>query len=364
MSKTKHELLGKGTYGCVFKPEFPCYKNIGSHIKSESRRSLVGKVFKSESAYLQELKLMEEVNKIDKDGMFTMPLIKSCEILLNKKDKQSIKSCKHINYEQIENQYQLIYEYGCITLHDFILKNYKQYDILDYLKSFEILIMGLINMQKKKLCHRDIKETNILIKDKKMYFIDFGLAEYNKDVYDEKYTYVLRHTYVYYPPEFRLYYNCVKKDKELPKDPMINYEDDMNLFNLIGYTSVEMEKDIKSFQTLLLSKKSDTQKKRYLSKNGSKIDVFSLGIVMLCFYEGQHNDKKYPSVFDKLRYEIYNLIKEMIHFNIKERIDIYDLFEKISKINNVFECLKTKRYKYKKSSSSKHSDEAKSSPFM
>ena len=351
--KEQSQLIGQGTYGCVFKPSFPCYKNTNIYNNSKARKSLlVSKIFKHEQAYDEELETMKVMNKIDKKGLFTLPLIKSCEMLLKPSYSKSVKDCKHIKMTSVRHlheTYQLIYENGSMNVYDYIMKNYNNYDILDYVNTFTTLISGLVKLNKNKICHRDIKETNIKIKNKKMYLIDFGLCVKYEDIYTYEYKYVLKHIYLYYPPEFRICYNIMKNKgnnkrivkKQLLDNCLINYESDLALFNIIDYSEDKMNLDMNNYVDDLLKQynkqscNEDALIKSILETSCDKIDVFSLGIVMLCFYEGhKSNNNKYSTPYDIFRYQFINLIKECVHFNPEKRISSISLFERINQLNS------------------------------
>ena len=68
-----------GTYGCVFRPGVACTKG------KVNDRNTVSKVFKKGNTSTEEVALHNKiVDKIDPEGLFTVKLLESCNINLDK----------------------------------------------------------------------------------------------------------------------------------------------------------------------------------------------------------------------------------------------------------------------------------------
>ena len=369
MSKRK-ELIGQGTYGCVFKPEFPCYKNTNTFRSDIARKSLIGKVFKSKESGDKEVEIMKTINKIDSKGAFTMPMLKSCEILLDINKLDDKNKCRHINYDikEIREMHQLTYEHGHTNLYDFIMNNYNKYDIFNYINAVINIIKGICKLNDNKMCHRDMKETNLLMKRKNLYMIDFGLAINHSQVYTSENCYVLKHRYVYYPPEFKIGYKYIEYEHLNIDDDYImeNYKADLDLFKIVNYQKKDMLKDIITWKESIdskQSKKEDQSKLAQFNIITDKIDIFSFGVVLLSMYEGSISYDKFTGYeLDGLKYRLLNLIRKMVDFNPQKRVDCKDCLKELEKIKEEFNKLKKKKSLKKSCSSTKRHYDTMDSP--
>jgi len=199
-TKNKSQFIGKGSYGCVFKPSIPCKNDLHKKTKkTKTKKTKVSKVLISgdeKGNTLKEFKMNRIVRSIpnykewsytwkemcDPPPYKTIKQFAEIDVCLKKidKDKDDYKSGAHM----------LIGEYGGITLTKYTMKIFKKSSFKSkksFIKSFkdlfkliEPLFKGINELNKRKISHMDLSRGNIMVKDNTCYMIDFGLScKYN-----------------------------------------------------------------------------------------------------------------------------------------------------------------------------------------
>lgn len=325
-------VLGEGTYGCVFYPPIKCDGET-------RRRSGIGKVIQNTYYANDEINIARTILKFDPKGQFTNPIIDDCEIKksnITKKDESNIVCGATSTLDRIKSYTQIIYKYKGDDLF-----TYEDKDI----KKFGNLIDGLQLLQEHNICHRDLKEQNILVVKQKYIYIDFGLSvNMNNGVYNDCELNLLKYDYMYYPPEFKIYavmHNLLESyiydDEETLVDDIYNKMENMR-FNDVYKTvksdlkTLDIYQDIRTDVYEAISrivhdtfKMSKMKIDRYFSKLAKYVDVFSLGIVMLI------ESSREKDLFDKLTIDqskkLNSLIKKALCFNVFERCSVDDLHD-------------------------------------
>lgn len=182
------KLIGKGTYGCVYRPQFPCK---GEKIQTGK----VSKVMKKEHAK-DEIDEMKRIDKIDGEYEFHLSTPKLCDFdELTMKQKKQLQGCSNLRLEWVRQKdipmvlkdkdiKLLQLDDGGITLSTIIdnlntdpVQLTKTF-IYEMMVSFEPLFKGLAKLNEKRFVHFDIKPDNVVYNtlDEKMKFIDWGLS--------------------------------------------------------------------------------------------------------------------------------------------------------------------------------------------
>jgi serine/threonine protein kinase len=323
-------LIGEGTYGCVFKPVVSC------KVKKNIPKDSVGKVFVNYFEYDLEKEIQEKIKIIDPKNNFTVPLYNSCYInKFSQHDKVS--NCTLIKKNDYNTEYpQLIYKYGGIDLKN-LLKNEKG-SIIKFMKlfiKFRPILIGIKKMLKYNYIHQDIKPGNILYnkKSKKLFLIDFGILTNSSHIYTHSNSYALIYNYPYYPPEYKLfnfngsfnkYYNIVLKNY---KFNFIIQNKNINLLKIIHENiGIDIVNNLKTVYDNL-----NSSKKIF---NPNKVDLFSIGIVILELYvwSGLYNKKESIPKNKILHIQINEFLKGLISFNSLERYDINKTINKFDEI--------------------------------
>lgn len=191
--KKKSEFIGKGSFGCVFKPSIPCKKDL--HKKRKKNNTKVSKILikKGDKKYgKKEFNINKIIRNIPnyKEWAFIWEEICEPPLYKNIKELADIGTCLNkINKDKDDynrSSYMLIGEYGGISLSKYCFKIFKKSSFKgkkDFLKAFfklfkliEPLFKGIIELSKRKISHMDLSRENITVKNNKFYMIDFGLS--------------------------------------------------------------------------------------------------------------------------------------------------------------------------------------------
>lgn len=356
------QLLGEGNYGCVFHPPIRCDNE-------KRRRSGVGKVVQRLEDALDEIKIGKKLFKIDPKGKFTNPMMSTCTIKkknITQKDEEKIICGATSTLNNNTSYKQIIYKYKGVDL---------SASESIQVKHFYNLALGLKLFQENNLCHRDIKEENILDLGKRYVFIDFGLSCKLDEVYSMEDSSLLLHPYIYYPPEFKIYAmmnELLELDEEYFNNTEELVEDIFQQLEDSGYFDqyAQYKSDLKdvgvyknrrgdiynAIHTIVNdtigTNMSSANMKKYYKKLAMKADVFSLGIVM--FLMTANNEEL--SLNEKEQFE--KMIKGCIHMNVFERSSVDDLIMKfkqfLGKTNIPQHCTKHFSLETLKSLAKKH----------
>jgi serine/threonine protein kinase len=254
--------------------------------------------------------------KIDQTGKSTNPVIPRCEVslvdLLATDPDATL--CKHRKLETLQ---QLIYKHEGVDLWKKFKKTgakaFDEHSLRGYLN----LSKGIVEMSKHNIAHMDLKEMNIIdTPNNNMIMIDFGLSSKFEDVYN-KTNNLLPYHYHIYPPEFKVYTALVsgKHVRALEKKKqMANYYSDLEdaiMNDLVskknqwdtGYESIKKNmkyigssidnlydqirlfiKDLVHALSVKNKTLGDINVDQLFYSFTNKIDVYSLGVVMMACY--------------------------------------------------------------------------------
>lgn len=327
------EFLGDGTYGCVFYPTIPC----ASGRKSKKG---VSKVFDDPDSFRKEYIETKQVKKIDPEGAFTNPVVSKCAVKRADIEKSDREKCAWIDDAKENSQFhQLVYQDKGIDFDKYLRK--KTYTLTEVIQHLANYAKAVALLGRNKYTHLDIKGPNMLITDSnKAILIDFGMSKKTQTVYDMDNDYLLDHPYYYYPPEFRFF---MKQIVDGPKSlQRLKNKDDQKYIGLykmltpaplgshLYYRMREKYNatiDVIQMQTEGF-KTSGQLEKFYTKEFASKIDVFSLGVVIL---EAMRYVKRRVSDYDKeLREKCENIGFLATHINPYERTDIDTVVRKLN----------------------------------
>lgn len=299
----------RGSYGCVIRPSIPCKKYY---------QNTVSKIFHNEKYYEEEDIISDIVSRIDSKNKFTLKKLDKC--LVRKLPKKEMRECKYKSWEFPKSQ--IIYEYGGKDLTN--LEEGK-YNVKDLIPAIYNLTIGLVELEKHRICHRDIKQSNIVYKDGLFYFIDFGMALSYDKVYDDDQDFILKYNYCFYPPEFKVYYNY--KFSQKPVTSIDNIEQFIKKDVKLNYVKSEIVFDNNMIDTMikdLLNKVGSIDVlKMAMIGQANKIDVFSLGVVLMNLL--LKTDDKYTEIKIKL----LKILDKCIELNPYKRINPRELKKEI-----------------------------------
>ena len=177
----KMKLLSQGTYGCVFRPGIECSSN------QLTTNKYITKVQKSKKTSAHEVELGKEIKKIGGYVNYYAPIIESCKLKLGDiNNEEDIKKCKIIeNVELKEEKYESnkIPYVGKNTLLERVYEDTKNISGIEsyfkrYIDKHIVLLKGIEKLNDAGIMHLDLKENNIMCRDKsgRPILIDFGLS--------------------------------------------------------------------------------------------------------------------------------------------------------------------------------------------
>ena len=225
------EMIGKGSYGCIFHPYIPCKGERYTGKKHKHRLSKIFVMNDSHEFATKEFKMNQIVKKLPNSSSWSELWKKKCipidydELFEFDKDIFQCITSRNITKDQFnKNRIMLLGNYGGVTLLDY-MKSLIQPDtftkpklfqqkLLQIIRKMGQLFIGLETLTRHKLSHLDINPTNILVKNNQMKFIDFGESGrfQDKDVFRERSLKIFTEDRVYmpYPIDFIYLYGDPK----------------------------------------------------------------------------------------------------------------------------------------------------------
>tara|TARA_B100001057_G_scaffold455386_1_gene501887 strand:- start:3240 stop:4394 length:1155 start_codon:yes stop_codon:yes gene_type:complete len=343
------ELIGQGSFGCVFKPAIKCIND------KRINKKIVSKIYFNKSGK-DELKKEYESNKLIKKiknhEVWAEIWFKKCippryDIIL--KDEPDIQTCLKGNHIDIDDfnkiRSMLQGNYGGITFIEYVNKLFSKKvfsdtklfteNFLQVMKSMETLFIGLKDMHENGIGHNDIKDENIVVDNGNCKFIDFGYSyKFTNDAYYKKRSsleFLTNRIYPPYPYEFIYLYATPEllEDDKLDIDTKVYrnlhnryVEIQQNIFdrNVKADLSGLIYRYIEGFKT------NDTIKPKNKKRLLSLLDTYSMGVMiphLLCKIAKKHKciDKLYQLIKLSQVDPFINLFKQMASPNYYNRLN-------------------------------------------
>lgn len=365
------DLIGEGSYGCVFRPPLPCEDGI----RPTNR---VSKLMIKEYA-MDEMNENTMIDKLDPRFEFHLESPYVCNLpetsIYDIHNEDGADDCRnldtildreHVVMQQQDGGYSLtqyldlisdeVSQQGATALKLFVAK-------------FHSLVHGIEVMSKQNISHFDIKPDNIVYnpRNKKVRFIDFGIAGKYNDIL--KRTYNFDTIYPYYPIDIFFAYDDYEsiKNSSLKRDLNINILEAVKSYKLDGYIRKftsnlflkpnenpyikTFNKDIMNEYRNLVNKFTEEDFKSGILE---KVDIFSLGMVFVELWVSfldirfiYMTDEELERFIDVNNYKrekvfirkFYKLILRMIHPLITNRINVRDLVTEFKNLSGDFNTL-------------------------
>jgi serine/threonine protein kinase len=372
------DVLGKGAYGCVISPNIPCPNfNIVDNDKYISKLVKPDLYIKDDFDIVNALNI-KNINNYNKHLAIPVYKCHSTEININNVSPNSILDIKKCGIYN-NDVFNIIQMKGGITFTKFRIDN-PDLDLIDLIPFYCAIFEAIIFLNNNGICHRDLKDDNILIDINKssLKLIDFGLAapinhklysiDGNRGLHNEIFTIFNKDAfnmgYLYWPIEINIFSNwSILEDKyeltEISKlvadkyfdmykkswliDTVIydkrsnNYIHIENLFKNRYYDNIDFIND----NIYLINNETNQKLKNkyifdYCYNVNANIDIFQLGIIILT---DLLKIKKKPILDNKLIDElIIFIIDEIlteININKLNINNIYIQFKNICKKHNI-----------------------------
>lgn len=349
--KHKHDggaFIDNGTYGCVFTPHLKCQdvKNIPK---------AVGKVFNKARYADEEAGIARRVMKeIDPKGHFTLPVLATCNVQYFRQSDQFDQCDLAKPHLQPSDYKQIIYPHAGKSLDNIMSDETPMKgsptNFLKLLVAFRPILEGLGKFTDKQLIHNDIKPNNIMYKKGKLYLIDFGRVTHHKDMFTRAMVHYLLDDKYWYAPECKAFLHPRSQGAEaLYRSVMNNFKGFRYLSRALA-THLRMNpmNDLEAFFD------ANVPQKQYMQVCASKIDVYSLGFVILDLYLwSEYHEQIYKTNSAKavIREMVINLIRGMVNFDPRRRSSSEDALAQLDDIVKLMECLKRPMQQVKNSPS-------------
>jgi len=311
------KLLDQGSFSCVVSPPF--YEKPYQGMSHND----IGKIYKDKQYNIEELRHLIIIDKIDPNSNFTTKLKSAFPINGNLIRNNNIAKCLKKNLSKQQQFYQIVLENGGKNLNNYVDKNNYKIHYSDFLKKILTLIRGMIELQKNGLVHQDIKPPNILMNEKKISLINFGLMKRMEQIYTPNNLDRLNYfKHFINPPEYAV--------------ASIFINNKVNSINAFPLNEVYKRLNAN------LSKMYFLEDKRL----GNKLrNIYIKGLIKF-LNEIYKNNKSFSQIFNKdlamkadvfsFAYVIYELNKHIIYKYDKEKIFVSTLYDA---------CINTNPYK-------------------
>lgn len=213
-------LIGKGAYGCAYKPAIECEDDPTKHLNYK-----VGKIFTTRQNAEDEWNKTRILRRIDPQQNSFIFAYSSCPVNIG---KIPLRTCKHVDSVPKRSQqfvYELLMDDGGDTLKNIIEKG-KSISVYAIIHSLLNIAYAIEKLLENNLIHQDIKSDNIIINDENYArILDFGQMTDIETFYDSKINTMFNNIKRCSPPEsslsFILNYNTTDTIDITQKDEYI-----------------------------------------------------------------------------------------------------------------------------------------------
>jgi len=347
--------VGEGSYGCVHNPPLKCKNKPYNPDLNKVSKILTRKHANSE---LKEFKLIQDA---DKKEDFHLGKPGSCFPDTNLDNKFGIDECNRFDSNDIDKYKLLLLKNGGKDLSAIEYKlsslkpNAANRRILEHFwLDMSRIIYGSKVLISNGIVHHDLKQQNIVYNEEtgRVNFIDFGLMTTTKkmikDATGSRYRYGAHWSF---PPEVALYnyikYNKLTRNESQSRkvDIMDVFKPYTDIFNHVKYYMVETDREdahhfkkrsgIDFYNMCIQLKKGDSEYNDFLKRSFETFDNFAIGFSLFSILK----NTKF-GIDKKLKNDLRELFKSMMHFNVFERpspSDVVDKYETILKSNGLLD---------------------------
>jgi len=347
--------VGEGSYGCVHNPPLKCKNKPYNSDTNKVSKILTRKNANSE---LKEFKLIQEA---DKKEDFHLGKPGSCFPDTNLDNKFGIDECNRFDSNDIDKYKLLLLKNGGKDLSAIedkfssLKPNNANRRILEHFwLDMSRIIYGSNVLISNGIVHHDLKQQNIVYNEEtgRVNFIDFGLMttikKMIKDANGSRYSYGAHWSF---PPEIVLYnyfqYNKLTRNEPQSRKVDIGdvFKPYTDIFNYVKYYMVESDREdvhhfkkrcsLDFYNMCISLKKGDTEYANFLNKSFETFDNFAIGFSLFSILK----NTKF-GIDKKLKNDLRELFKSMMHFNVFERpspSEVVDKYENILKSNGLLE---------------------------
>tara|TARA_B100001063_G_scaffold108365_1_gene101044 strand:+ start:2559 stop:3719 length:1161 start_codon:yes stop_codon:yes gene_type:complete len=332
--------VSEGGYGCTYYPEISCSG------KETSNKNFLSKIQLNDDSAKNEIKisklLKKALNPNELNEHFA-PVISSCQIDLNELEIDEMDKCSHIKKAEGSDFILMKIKYidGRLLDKFFIEESNSTFILRIFIHSFKHLLKSIQLLNKAKIVHNDLKNSNILFDEKKLspLIIDFGLSIPIEQINSENikyYFYIYAPDYYMWPLEIHIlnYYLHINEDFSLEelKNIVDSYVDG---FQILKAFSPQFKEKYRKLCLEVAKKYLNLPKKIFFKKILTKwnswdsyalsVEFIKLTYILLNVSENQiitNNFSEFIVTF--LIYGIHPDPKE--RFSIEKMIELFNQF--------------------------------------
>lgn len=352
MPKKRDTLLGEGSFGCVVQPRLPCPTKevpFPSSMKAVPRKKQVSKIFTNDSDFSMEMRKSAMAAKADPTGKNLLLPTSSCVTTKKFVDDHSsaIKQCDVMMeslFQQSKKLYQMNMPYGGKRVDKFIKEEGRHKTRREFLQDLVPAFEGLLQLAREGICHQDIKPSNMLYTPQnQIILIDYSLMLPLEDIYTEQNLRVLKHSYLPYPPEFKMFAlffknactNACPYYKEVYEN-FTSFGGDRYDSFLHFHSEEEIQKELTTLYKWTVQQYKNNRLMEAYRIWSHKIDTYSLGMCMATLDKwlvdgiGSQNDNDNKD--KKFHKEYTKLVQDMTHIHPRKRLDAEQAWTRVQKI--------------------------------
>lgn len=327
-------LLGKGSYGCVFRPPLLC-KPTEQQKNPYRITGEISKVSMKKDA-IREVEMGKKIREIGLWQNYFLPVIDSCDISKKQIDKE-YDDCDLVDEVPLNKLSMMSLTYGGESLIQVDLGRIK--DASMYWSFGKHILEGIFLLTINGIVHRDLHRGNVLIDRYNVArIIDFGISvKYDDDI--PKLEHEMMHEYdpeyTQEPPEYNWW---VLKSAEGKIEHLLNHKQAaINARSILGVT---LKEQMNSAEMFLQNSKSFNARDftSFWKKYWSKYDAWSVGGILVAILKqvmiGPNGKAVERGTNVKLMKDI---IKKLLIINPHERYDVYHALNEWDPNNHIIE---------------------------
>jgi len=304
--KIDPHLIGKGSYGCVYKPSLRCKQTA----KTINYKNKISKYMLKKHANT-EMKEYGSIHKADPKKYLYLGKPEKCTPSVDIDNRIAIKKCDLPGARFLENYFILLMNDGGLNLADFANEFSNRPDTPENRNKIELFLIeaqrilyGLTVFLEKDIVHHDLKAQNIVYNEEKnrINFIDFGLMTSRKELIETSrnsnnrnalphWSYPFEITYLN-KREFELMCSMSDDDKKLVVQILISKlnKPGINHMRHFFYTimpNVPAEAVVENIEIIMndfldfLLEIKENNYDDFLNKSINTIDTFGVGIAFI-----------------------------------------------------------------------------------
>lgn len=333
-------LLGKGSYGCVFRPPLLCKPKD----QQKNPYRITGEISKIslKKDAIREAEMGKRIKEIGLWQNYFLPVIDSCDVAKRQND-EDIDDCDIVDEMPLNKLTLLSLTYGGESLVQVDLGRIS--DSSMYWSFGKHLLEGILLLTINGIVHRDLHRGNVLLdKYNVARIIDFGISvKYNDDVkrLEDELIHEYDPEYTQEPPEYNWW---ALKSAEGKVDNLLNHKQSaINARTILGVTLKEQ----RDSATMFLNN-SNSFKARdfpaFWNKYWSKYDAWSVGGILVAIMKQVligPNGKTIERGANMKQMKI--IIKKLLAINPHERYDAYHALKEWDPNNRIVEFYDSQR---------------------